>query len=125
MHAELRLGRGLVVGYHAVEMLMRRAGIRGLPGSRHPRPKHQTPTASDRVNHFTRSAPNRLWVTDITEHPTREGKVYCADVLDTSDLFVSAPSARPQNISSRSASVNIAHTTEPLSHQTTKIKCND
>jgi len=24
-----------------------------------------------------------LWVTDITEHPTREGKVYCAVVLDT------------------------------------------
>ncbi|MFC4018980.1 IS3 family transposase [Micromonospora sp. GCM10011542] len=84
VHAELRLGRGLVVGYHAVEMLMRRAGIRGLPGSRRPRPKHQTPTASDLVNHdFTRSAPNQLWVTDITEHPTREGKVYCAVELDT------------------------------------------
>jgi transposase InsO family protein len=25
---------------------------------------------------------DRLWVTDITEHPTREGKVYCAVVLD-------------------------------------------
>jgi putative transposase len=23
-----------------------------------------------------------LWVTDITEHPTREGKIYCAVVLD-------------------------------------------
>lgn len=31
---------------------------------------------------FTRSAPNQLWVTDITEHPIREGKVYCAVVLD-------------------------------------------
>ncbi|MEU1238703.1 IS3 family transposase [Micromonospora aurantiaca] len=83
VHAELRLGRGLVVGYHAVEMLMRRAGIRGLPGSRRPRPKHQTPTAVDLVNRdFTRSSPNQLWVTDITEHPTREGKVYCAVVLD-------------------------------------------
>ncbi|BCJ69590.1 hypothetical protein Prubr_66110 [Polymorphospora rubra] len=67
-----------------MEMLMRRAGIRGLPGSRRPRPKHQTPTASDLVNRdFTRSAANQLWVTDITEHPTREGKVYCAVVLDT------------------------------------------
>ena len=27
-------------------------------------------------------APDRLWLTDITEHPTREGKVYCAAVLD-------------------------------------------
>ena len=25
---------------------------------------------------------DQLWVTDITEHPTREGKVYCAVVLD-------------------------------------------
>lgn len=84
VHAELRLGRGIAVGYHAVELLMHRAGIRGLPGSRRPRPKHQTPTASDLVNRdFTRSSPNQLWVTDITEHPTREGKVYCAVVLDT------------------------------------------
>jgi transposase InsO family protein len=65
-------------------MLMRRAGIKGLPGSRRPRPRHETPTPGDLVNRdFTRAAPNLLWVTDITEHPTREGKVYCAVVLDT------------------------------------------
>jgi putative transposase len=32
---------------------------------------------------FTRTTRDQLWVTDITEHPTREGKVYCAVVLDT------------------------------------------
>jgi hypothetical protein len=47
VHAELRLGHGIVVGYHAVTMLMHRAGIPGLPGSRRPRPRHQTPTAAD------------------------------------------------------------------------------
>lgn len=26
--------------------------------------------------------PDALWVTDITEHPTREGKLYCCVVLD-------------------------------------------
>ena len=31
---------------------------------------------------FTADGPNRLWVTDITEHPTREGKVYCCVVID-------------------------------------------
>ena len=31
---------------------------------------------------FVVDAPDRLWLTDITEHPTREGKVYCAAVLD-------------------------------------------
>jgi putative transposase len=84
VHAELRLGRGLVVGHNAVEMLMRRAGLRGLPGSRRPRRRHDTPTAADLVDrYFARGGPDQLWVTDITEHPTREGKVYCAVVLDT------------------------------------------
>ena len=27
--------------------------------------------------------PNHLWFTDITEHPTGEGKLYCASVLDS------------------------------------------
>ena len=31
---------------------------------------------------FRRDQPNQLWMADITEHPTREGKVYCAVVLD-------------------------------------------
>ncbi len=31
---------------------------------------------------FVAEGPDRLWVTDITEHPTAEGKVYCAAVLD-------------------------------------------
>ena len=31
---------------------------------------------------FVASAPDRLWLTDITEHPTRQGKVYLAAVLD-------------------------------------------
>lgn len=31
---------------------------------------------------FRRDAPDQLWMTDITEHPTREGKVYCCVVLD-------------------------------------------
>jgi len=31
---------------------------------------------------FHRPQPNQLWLTDITEHPTREGKVYFCAVLD-------------------------------------------
>jgi len=30
---------------------------------------------------FVAAGPDRLWCTDITEHPTRGGKVYCAAVL--------------------------------------------
>ena len=31
---------------------------------------------------FTAAAPNRTWVTDITEHPTGQGKVYCCAIKD-------------------------------------------
>ena len=84
VHADLTHGRGLVVGRGTVELLMARAGIRGVTG----RPRWRRPTpdffCADLVErNFTRSAPNQLWVTDITEHPAREGKVYCAVVLDT------------------------------------------
>jgi putative transposase len=63
---------------------LRRAGLQGVTG----RPKFRRglrpeATASDLVNRrFARPSPDQLWVTDITEHPTREGKLYCAVVLD-------------------------------------------
>jgi len=83
VHAELTLGQGVAVGHQAVELLMRQAGIQGISG----RPKfRRVPgviTAADRVERqFHRDNPDELWVTDVTEHPTREGKVYCAVVLD-------------------------------------------
>lgn len=31
---------------------------------------------------FTASAPDEVWVTDITEHPTGEGKLYCCAIKD-------------------------------------------
>jgi putative transposase len=83
VHAELTMGRGITVGHNAVAMLMHRANLQGLPGARRRRLRHQAPTASDLVDRrFSRSEPDQLWVTDITEHPTREGKVYCSVVLD-------------------------------------------
>ena len=78
------MGYGITVGHNAVEMLMRRAGLTGLPGNRRRR-KRIIPvdTAVDLVDrNFKRTEPDQLWVTDITEHRTREGKVYCAVVLD-------------------------------------------
>lgn len=83
VHAELVLGRNMTVARCTVELVMRRLGLTGLPGRPRYRKIPNTPTASDLVNReFARSEPNRLWLTDITEHPTREGKVYCAVVLD-------------------------------------------
>ncbi|MEO3826545.1 IS3 family transposase [Actinomadura sp. B10D3] len=70
MHAELTLGLGIAVG-HGAETLMRRAGLPGsggAAGSTRPRQQSTWSIASS-----PRDQPDRLWVTDITEHPTREG----------------------------------------------------
>ncbi|MFD0225391.1 IS3 family transposase [Streptomyces hirsutus] len=41
------------------------------------------PVHDDRVRrNFTADGPNRLWLTDITEHPTGEGKLYLCAVKD-------------------------------------------
>jgi transposase InsO family protein len=83
VHAELVLGRGIRVGHNAVAMLVQRAGIAGRNGARKWRGVPGLATAEDLVDRiFRRERPNQLWLTDITEHPTREGKVYCAVVLD-------------------------------------------
>lgn len=84
IHAELTLGRGAPVGHNQVELLMRRAGLQGVADRRKWKRIKPDTIATDLVERdFARSGPNQLWVTDITEHPTREGKVYCCVVLDT------------------------------------------
>lgn len=86
VHAELTLGLGEQVNHKRVARLMRAAGIQGLYRRRR---RGRTvrnaadPLAADLVNRqFTVDEPNRLWLTDITEHPTQEGKIYCAAVMD-------------------------------------------
>jgi putative transposase len=86
IHAELTLGLGLPVNLKRVARLMREAGIQGLYRRRRRSCTVRDPDAqpaTDLVNRqFTVDAPNRLWITDITEHPTMEGKVSCAAVMD-------------------------------------------
>ena len=61
--------------------LMRIAGNVGLPGPAKVKRLKGVATADDLVHRkFHRLSPNELWVTGITEHPTREGKVYCCVV---------------------------------------------
>ena len=63
---------------------MSKAGIRGLPGPAKVKRLRGIATADDLVHRkFHRLSPNELWITDITEHPTREGKIYCCAVMDT------------------------------------------
>jgi len=83
VRAELRLGRQIVVSRKLVHKLMGELRLKGLPARKQRRSLANVATAEDLVcREFTRAAPNQLWLTDITEHPTREGKVYCCVVLD-------------------------------------------
>ncbi|MEM9114350.1 MAG: IS3 family transposase [Myxococcota bacterium] len=83
IRAELAMDYGLKVHRDTIQLLMRRAGIQGVSGRRKFKRGPLGPVADDLVGRiFEADEPNRLWVTDITEHPTREGKVYCAVVLD-------------------------------------------
>nr|WP_103944285.1 IS3 family transposase [Thermomonospora echinospora] len=68
-----------------MERLMRRAGLQGVYRRRGRRDLVNAATEEDLVQrHFDVAGPDRLWLTDITEHPTTEGKLYCAAVLDAS-----------------------------------------
>jgi putative transposase len=84
--AELRFGLGLPVNHKRVARLMRTAGLQGLYRRRRRGCTVRDPAAeaaADLVNRqFTVNRPDRLWITDITEHLTGEGKVYAAAVMD-------------------------------------------
>jgi putative transposase len=83
--AELRFGYQVTANRKAVRRIMRRLGLQGLPvlKARRRGPESDGAAAGDLVlRQFSSAAPNRLWMTDITEHPTREGKLYCCVVLD-------------------------------------------
>ncbi len=84
--SELRLGEGIRCSRKRVERLMRLAGIQGLHRRKFRGCTRRDPAATpseDLVNRrFTVEGPDRLWVRDITEHATAEGKVYVAVVLD-------------------------------------------
>ena len=86
VHAELRLGQDVRCSRKRVERLMREAGIQGIyrrKGRGCTRRDLAAEPADDLVGRqFDPDGPDRLWVMDVTEHPTSEGKVYLAAVID-------------------------------------------
>jgi putative transposase len=72
------------VNLKLIHSIMSEHGLSGLP--RHERRMPTliwVATPADLVNRqFTATRPNELWCTDITEHPARDGKVYCCAILD-------------------------------------------
>jgi putative transposase len=72
------------VNLKLVRSIMGEQGLHGLP-----HPPRRSPnllrvnTPEDLVKRrFTATRTNELWCTDITEHPARDGKVYCCAILD-------------------------------------------
>lgn len=83
VHAELLLGLGIEVNHKRVARLMRAAGVQGLYRRRARRGPTGPATEDDLVHRqFAVDSQDRLWLTDITEHPTGEGKLYCCAVMD-------------------------------------------
>lgn len=84
---------GVICSENRVHRLCRIAGIqashtkkKGKAGKPGP-PVHDDLLAAEdehgRIRHvFTATSPNRVWLTDITEHPTGEGKLYLCAVKD-------------------------------------------
>ncbi|WP_340289795.1 IS3 family transposase [Aquipuribacter hungaricus] len=83
VHAELKLGLGLRCGRKRIARLMRLAGLQGI-SHRRKRGRKPDPAVHDDLvqRRFAAEGPDRLWATDVTEHPTAEGKVYCCAVID-------------------------------------------
>lgn len=77
---------GLNIGRDQTGRLMRAAGIEGATRSKRVKTTRPDPTAArhpDLVNRqFAATAPNRLWVTDLTFVPTWAGVAYVCFIVD-------------------------------------------
>ncbi len=86
IHAELADDHAIRVGRKRVARLMRAAGLKGATLRRYVVTTQADPKAERPIDlverEFYATAPNRLWVADITYIPTWAGFLYLAMVLD-------------------------------------------
>ncbi len=92
IHAELNR-EGIKVARCTVERLMRAEGLRGIPREKTRKTTigegAETEQPADRVNRqFHATAPNQLWVADLTYVRTHAGWTYVAFVLDVFSRMV-------------------------------------
>jgi putative transposase len=86
VHAALRAA-GHSAGRHRVARLMRRSGLRGLAAIprkvRTTDSRHDHPIAPNRLRRrFTATAPNQIWLADLTYVRTGEGWLFLAAIID-------------------------------------------
>ncbi|WP_420873173.1 IS3 family transposase [Mycobacterium kubicae] len=83
IQAELRHGHGIEVSHKRVWRCMKLVGVQGVHRRRWRREPPAAASWPDLVQRqFRAEGPDRLWVTDITQHRTCEGWIYAAVVLD-------------------------------------------
>jgi transposase InsO family protein len=77
VRATLRIESGLIVNHKLVASILAEVDLHGLPQRRARRRNLiAARTTRDLVNRsFTANGPDQLWVTDVTQHPRREGRV--------------------------------------------------
>ena len=93
---------GTLCGRHRVARIMREEGLRGRAAQRFrsvSTKRSTLPAPPNRLNgDFTASAPNQVWVGDLTQVRTREGWLFLAILLDlfSRKIVGYATSPRPQ-----------------------------
>ena len=84
---QLLLKEGWKVSERTVGLIMRELGLRSCTTKKYKvqttDSNHDHPIAPNLLNQdFSTTAPNQVWVTDITYIPCREGRMYLANVMD-------------------------------------------
>jgi transposase InsO family protein len=76
--------RGITAGRNRVNRLCTQQRLFSVHAKKRGTGRKPGPPVHDDLvqRDFTADAPNRLWLTDITEHPTAEGKLYLCAVKD-------------------------------------------
>jgi transposase InsO family protein len=76
--------RGITAGRNRVNRLCTQQRLFSVHAKKRGTGRKPGPPVHDDLvrREFTANAPNRLWLTDITEHPTAEGKLYLCAIKD-------------------------------------------
>jgi hypothetical protein len=124
VHAELRLGLGTFCSRKRVERLMRQAGVAGIHRRRRAgctrRDLDAQPSDDLVARQFDPVEADRLWVMDVTEHPTSEGKVYLAVVLDVQPTGRGLVDRRPRPLRARRRRRADGHLATPATRGTSR-----